>query len=58
MMLGTPSRIRVLVLGSSLTSAVSGTCLIQTTIFIFSAPPYFNFMEPEITIFMTSEVPS
>ena len=35
-MLGTPSRIIVPVTGSSLISVVSGTCFIQTTIFMYS----------------------
>ena len=37
MILGTPSRLSVLVTGSIFTSVVSGTCLIQTTIFIFTS---------------------
>ena len=55
MMAGTPSRIRVLVTGSIRTSVVSGTCLMQTTIFIFRVPPY---SEPAMTMRWTSLVPS
>ena len=57
--LGTPSLIRVLVTGSSLTSLVSGTCLIHTTIFIYNTPSdYLTPNQPATTIFITSDVPS
>ena len=38
--LGTPSLMSVFVLGSSLTSVVSGTCFAQTTIFIVLLLPH------------------
>ena len=42
MMAGTPSRIRVLVTGSILTSVVSGTCFMQTTIFMSNVSSYLT----------------
>ena len=41
-MAGTPSRIRVLVTGSILTSVVSGTCFMQTTIFMSNVSSYLT----------------
>ncbi len=59
MMEGTPSRTRVPVFLSTVISVESGTCLINTAIFIFSRfLSNYRSMAPEITIRCTSEVPS
>src|SRR4030042_3658633 len=48
MMLATPSRIKVFVLGLIFTSVESGTCLMQTAIFTFSS---FSSLKTRIQVF-------